>query len=358
MKKTMSALAVLSTLFTAAQAQSNVSMYGLLDQALVYTSNVNAAKDSLVSMKSGGMNTSRFGFRGTEDLGSDLKAVFQLESGIRIDTGTQDDSTALFNRQANVGLQGKFGRVIVGRSFSTTYDFLLPFDPMGYAPVYSWAISSNASAPVAGGAVRKDGMLTGVSNLIKYQGDFGPFKIGATYGLGEEAGSTSGSAKYDVAAAYTYGQFAVAGSYDRQNGATTAAGAKDRTDMGHVGLSYTFSDVKLFAAYRDYKKTFASGVAELRSNMVWGGVSYQATPALALTGAVYHQDIQHVAQAAQADPTMYVGRAKYALSSRTDLYAIFAYAKAQHDLAVSVSRDDPGFGATQSGLALGMQHRF
>jgi predicted porin len=309
-------------------------------------------------MKSGGMNTSRLGFRGAEDLGGGLKAVFQLESGIQIDTGMQDDSSALFNRQANVGIEGAFGRVVVGRSFSTTYDFILPFDAMGYAPVYSWAVSSNASPAGAGGAARKDGMLTGVSNLVKYQGNVGPVKLGATYGLGEEAGSTTGLAKYDVAAAYSNGPVSLVVTVDRQNGATTAAGTKDRTDVSHLGLSYQFSKVKLYAAYRDYKKAFASGIAELRSNMIWGGASYEATPAITLTGAVYRQDIKNVPANVQADPIMYVARAKYALSKRTDLYTIAAYAKSEHGLNVSVSRDDAGFGSTQTSLAFGMQHRF
>ncbi|MEB0178335.1 porin, partial [Undibacterium sp. CCC3.4] len=89
---------------------------------------------------SGGMNTSRLGFRGNEDLGGGLKAIWQLEGGVILDTGTSDGD--LFGRQANVGLQGDFGRIVAGRSYSTTYDFILPFDPLGYAPQYSWATSA------------------------------------------------------------------------------------------------------------------------------------------------------------------------------------------------------------------------
>lgn len=358
MKKTVLAMALLSLTSTAALADSNVSVYGLLDQALVYTNNANAAQASVVRMKSGGMNTSRLGFRGTEDLGGGLKAVFQLESGIQIDTGVQDDSTALFNRQANVGFEGGFGRVVVGRSFSTTYDFLLPFDPMGYAPVYSWAVASNASPGVTGGIVRKDSMLTGVSNLIKYQGSVGPVKVGATYGFGEEAGSRTGQAKYDLAAAYGNGPFSAVAAIDRQYGATTAAGTKDITDAWHFGLSYQIGKVKLHAAYRDYQKTFATGAAELRSNMVWGGATYEVTPSILLTGAVYRQDVKNLPASLQADPMMVVARAKYALSKRTDLYAVLAHAKSEHNLNVSVSRDDAGFGSSQSSAAFGIQHRF
>jgi hypothetical protein len=86
---------------------------------------------------SGGKNTSRWGLRGTEDLGGGLKAVFNLEGGILMDTGAADG--ALFKRQAYVGLEGSFGRVVIGRSFTSTYDTVIKFDPMGFAPNYSWA---------------------------------------------------------------------------------------------------------------------------------------------------------------------------------------------------------------------------
>ncbi len=132
---------------TGAQAQtaSNVSIYGLVDAGLEYTSNANAAKDSVTRVTSGGMNTSRWGFRGTEDLGGGLKAVFGLEGGILMDTGAQDG--ALFKRQAYVGLEGSYGRLVMGRSFTSVYDTVISFDPMGFAPYYSWATSGPATGP-------------------------------------------------------------------------------------------------------------------------------------------------------------------------------------------------------------------
>ena len=103
---------------------------------------------------SGGKNTSRWGLRGTEDLGGGLKAVFQLESGIALDTGKLDTDNTLFDRRATVGLQNKWGRLLLGRDFTTTYDFMLPFDPMGYAPNYSWATSSTARSSASGESLR------------------------------------------------------------------------------------------------------------------------------------------------------------------------------------------------------------
>ncbi len=347
------ALTALTAIAANAHAQSDVTVYGLIDNGIEYTSNANAAKNSLIRLQSGGMNTSRLGFRGAEDLGGGLKAVFQLESGIKTDTGELDSAGLIFGRQANVGLEGNFGRIIAGKSYSTTYDFILPFDPMGYAPDFSWATSAGAT----GG--RKDGMLTAVNNIIKYQGQFQDFKLGASYGFGETAGNTSDSAKYAFGIAYGHGPFNLAVTYDQVNGTVAANGDFDKAKSLHVAGTYKLSEsVKLFAAYRDYKKSLASNAPELRSDTYWGGVSYQATPTLTLTGAVYYQDIKNLASGADADPRMYVLRAKYGLSKRTDLYAAVAYATAKNNKLVGVSRDDAGFGTSQNGFIMGVQHRF
>jgi predicted porin len=85
-----------------------------------------------------------------------------------------------------------------------------------------------------------------------------------------------------------------------------------------------------------------------------------------LTGVVYYQNVKSGASAADtlADPMMYVLRAKYALSKRTDLYAVTAYAKAKNGQAVGLTRDASadggvtGFSDRQTGVMLGVQHRF
>jgi predicted porin len=350
-QKNLLAAVALTAISSAALAQSNVTIYGLIDTNLEYTSHASASQNGLTRINSGGMNTSRLGFRGSEDLGSGLKAIFQLESGIRADTGAQDD-TELFKRQANVGLEGGFGKVVMGRSYTTVYDFILPFDPMGYSAQYSWATSAGATGS------RKDGMLTNAANLVKYQGQFGAVKLGATYAFGEAAGSSKDSAKLALGAAYAAGPFSTALAYDQVNGTVAAGGAYDKATTIHLAAGYQLGEAKLNGGYRRYKKSLASGAADLRSDLYWGGVNYQASPALTLTGAVYYQDIKNLASGADADPVMYVLRAKYALSKRTDLYAAGAYARAKNSKLVGVSRDDAGFDSTQSALTVGIQHRF
>ncbi len=350
MKKTIICAAALSMIAGLAQAQSNVTVYGLIDANLTYNSDANAAKESQFKLNSGGMNTSRFGLRASEDLGGGLKAIVQLEGGILLDTGASDGD--LFGRQANVGLQGDFGKLIAGRSYSTTYDFILPFDPMAYAPQYSWATTGGATG------ARKDGMLTSASNLLKYQFDGKGYKLGATYAFGESVGDTSSNAKMALAGSVNFGAFAAVLAYDQVNSAAIASGAIDKAKSIHLAGSYQIGDVKLFAGLRDYQKSLASGAKELQSNTLWTGVSYKLTPSWNLTGAYYYQDIKNLAAGADADPGMLVGRAKYALSKRTDIYIAAAFAKGSNGKAVGVSRDDAGFGTGQNSATVGIQHRF
>ncbi|WP_034299709.1 porin [Herbaspirillum sp. RV1423] len=353
MQKKLIATAILSVLSGAAAAQSTVTVYGLIDTGVEYLNHAGANGGSVTRLSSGAMNTSRIGFRGSEDLGGGLKAIFQLENGFKLDTGAFDgDANQLFNRQSNVGLEGAFGRVVAGRSFSTTYDFILPFDPMGYSGQYSWVTSAGAT----GG--RKDGMPTGVSNMVKYQSNFGGFKLGAMYGFGEVAGSVNDSSKYGVGLGYGNGPFSLAATYDRVNGtAALAGGAYDKTSTVHLAGGYQATEaLKFNLGYRYYKKTLTSGAADLRSDFYWGGGSYKLTPALTLIGTIYYQNQKNLAT--DADPIMYSLRLKYALSKRTDLYASGAYAKAKNNQLVGLSRDDVGYGNNQVGVTLGMQHRF
>ncbi|GGX47356.1 porin [Undibacterium squillarum] len=352
--KKLALAAALAMIGGTAAAQSNVTIYGLLDVNASYNNGGDANGGKQFKVGSGGMNTSRWGLRGSEDLGNGLKAIMQLEGGIVMDTGAADGD--IFGRQANVGLQGDFGKVVVGRSYSTTYDFLISYDPMGYAPNYSWATSAGATGS------RKDGMMTTVSNLIKYQydgksSDFS-YKFGASYAAGETVGNTSAGAKYILAGALTAGPASAVATYEKNNAALAANGQYDQSTVMHLAGSYDFGVVKGFAGYRNFKKTLASGAAEQRSDTYWLGANYAVAPNWTLTGTYYAQNIKNMAAGKDADPSMLVARAKYALSKRTDLYVSAAYAKAKNGLATGVSRDDAGFTNSQSGATIGMQHRF
>lgn len=352
MKKTSLSLALLA-LFAAgaAQAQSNVQVYGLLDMGVDYASDSKAGGGSLTRVSSGGMNTSRWGLRGTEDLGGGMKAVFQLESGILMDTGAQDG--VLFKRQANVGLEGGFGRVVLGRSFTSVYDTVIGFDPMGFAPFYSWATSGPATGPA------KYGFTTAFDNLVKYSGTVGDFKVGASYGFGEQTTGARDSTKMGTSLVYGSGPLKLMGTWERINGNTVAAtGNRDKNTVWHLGADYTVGAWRLTGVVRDYKLVSGKALtADVDATTYWGGVNYKVD-ATTLTGAIYHINVKNVAGGKDADPTMYVARYRYALSKRTDLYVAAAYSKAKNGQLTGLSRDDAGFGTSQKGLMTGMQHRF
>jgi predicted porin len=352
-------LAMAGLLLTAAaplaQAQSSVTVYGLMDAYVEHRTDMAPNGDGRWLLNSGGMNTSRLGFRGSEELGGGLKAVFQLESEVNLDSGqAAGGGTAFWSRQANVGLDhGSFGRLIAGRSYSTTYDFMLPFDPMGYAPNYSWGTSAGAAGGGATGGARKDGMVTGVSNLLKYRVRLGPVALGATFGAGE--GTTV--KVYAAGGGYTLGRLALVAAWDQVESLNT-----DKARTAHLGATYAVTDtVKLYAAVRDFDKSYVvagAGGSHDKSLTWWVGGSFVAMPALTLTAAYYQQDIREGKLLGGVDdPSLAVLRARYALSKRTELYTSLGYATAETG-PVSVSRDDAAFGSNQTGVTAGIQHRF
>jgi predicted porin len=353
MKHTSFALAMLALGASAvAQAQSSVQVYGLLDAGVDYSSNAGAGGKSATRVSSGGMNTSRWGLRGSEDIGAGLKAVWNLEGGVLMDSGGADG--ALFRRQATVGLDGGFGRVLLGRSFTSVYDTVIQFDPMGFAPFYSWATSGPATGP------SKYGMTTGFDNMLKYAGTSGGFKYGASYGFGEQGNGARDSAKLATALSYGSGGLGLMATWERVNGNTLpASGRRDQTSVIHLGASVERGAFKLYLSGRDFRTEQGNpSLRDIEGKTVWAGLAWKGLPNTTLTGAVYKIDVRNVAGGTDADPVLYVARYRYALSKRTDVYLAAAYAKAKNARLTGLSRDDAGVGTTQRGAISGVQHRF
>src|SRR3569833_330324 len=141
MKKTLLLLAVLGAFTGTASAQTNVTIYGLLDAGVHYRDNGADTNNKTWGVDSGQASGSRLGFRGTEDLGGGLAAIFTLESGVNVDDGTLGQGitgsanspalTRLFGRQAFVGLSGNFGAVKFGRQYAPIRVAVESVDPFG-----------------------------------------------------------------------------------------------------------------------------------------------------------------------------------------------------------------------------------
>ena len=113
----------------AVHAQSAITLYGLIDMSVMHTSNITSGSShgSLWHPVSANINGSRFGLRGTEDLGGGIKAVFVLENGFNVETGKFTEDGRLFGRQAYVGLgSDRFGTLALGRQYYAITDYITP----------------------------------------------------------------------------------------------------------------------------------------------------------------------------------------------------------------------------------------
>jgi len=199
MKKTLLALAVLGASAGVASAQNNVTVYGIVDAGVQYRNDGNPAGKTW-TMESGLLNGSRLGFRGTEDLGGGLSAIFTLENGFNVDTGTFGQSTAtttrLFGRQAWVGLNGGFGAVKLGRQQTALYYALDAIDP------FRINLAGNAQRVFGAGQYFADPLLR-TDNTINYStANLGGFTGSVSYGLGEVAGNNSAGRNIGAGATY------------------------------------------------------------------------------------------------------------------------------------------------------------
>ncbi|MEN7528368.1 porin [Cupriavidus sp. 2SB] len=360
MKKALFALAAAGACtlsgVASAQSASNVTLYGIVDAGVEFGNHVTqsngagqpATVGNSVRMSSGNLSGSRWGLRGAEDLGNGLKAIFTLESGFDIDTGTSGQGSRLFGRQAFVGLQGTFGAVTLGRQQNSLYDLFGAYDPMAVGPKFSL---NSVDSAFNGRA----------DNALKYTGKFGGLTTTAFYSTGrdnngEVPGDYKAGRNFGAGVAYAAGGFSVGTAYDQYQGATTAVSDK-AVKRWALGTSYDFQVAKVFAGYRWMRDDgiASATTAATRNNVYWVGGLYRVTPALSLTGAAYYQDTNN----SDNDPWMFVLSADYAFSKRTDAYLNIGYTKNKGNAALSMSSSIPvQAGSNQTGAVVGIRHRF
>jgi predicted porin len=189
-------------------ATSQVTLYGVVDANV----QVLDGASTLTRVQSGGLNGSRFGLRGTEDLGGGLRAFFTLESGINLDDGTNGQG-AFWGRQAFVGLATPYGKVSLGRQYGSIYTLSSDFSQFSNNNTgASTAVIGGFGGyePVRGGntSVASNGGPSRVNNSVKFESEnYDGFTAGALYGAGEVAGGTSGNRLTDIYGRYAKGNF-------------------------------------------------------------------------------------------------------------------------------------------------------
>lgn len=345
----------------AAMAQSNVTIYGLLDEGIVHTTNADAAGHAITKMPTlTGSFPSRIGFRGTEDLGGGLQALFTLEAGLLVDTGGLSQGNRLFGRQASVGLKGDFGTVTIGRQVNMTFMATLKSDVMG--PNLFSISSIDPYIPNA----RSD-------NAVGYFGSFHNVVLGATYSTGRDnsaaggpgatncGGEVAGNAKacrqITGLAGYETPAYGFNVAYDIMYGNTGAANGLTSSNNSDKRLMlngyFKAGEAKIGGGVMDRSTHAASGLTE--SDLYYLGVSYPLTPVLTLDTQVAHRNLKNSGN----DVTLLVGRLTYYLSKRTAVYAALGRMKNSGTSAVSLDAGGTvGAGKTQNGLMTGLRHSF
>lgn len=352
--------AILVACAAGASAQTAVTIYGIADAGLVHESG--GTEGAVNKLTSGVGSASRIGFRGTEDLGGGMSALFTLETGYRIDSGAVDAAGAIFNRQAFVGLKTRAGTVTLGRQYTPWHQALAQVgDPFGTG----YAGTSKNQFPDSGSNVR-------TSNTIVYTA---PVTKGVSadlaYSAGEQAGSSKAGTQMGGSIGYSSGPLNVRLAYNRKNSDVAAA-------PGVTPISRSIGSNKLLVANYDFrvlKAYFAYGVdkgfnsAPLgNSNNPFGGV--KPTPSTdgneillglsaplgggtLLASVMRKDDKTSFDQDARAWGVGYL----YPLSKRTSLYSAYGTIDNKNGAGYTVANNSES-GTGDSAFNLGVRHTF
>ncbi|CAE6875110.1 Outer membrane porin protein [Paraburkholderia aspalathi] len=366
-----------------AHAQSNVTLYGIIDDGFFYTSNRGGGH--AYQMQSGTLSASRFGFKGREDLGGGYATIFALENGFNVNSGKLGQGGRLFGRQSWVGIAAPVGNFTLGRQYDLATDFIGPFES-GYA----W---SGGPGTQPGDHNDFNGSFR-LSNALKFvSADFSGLRMGATYSLGGVAGSPSTNSTWGVGVTYVTGPFAMAGTLSHINSPNTSVFDGTSTTVGAnvSGLSFsgfasarTLQIAALGASFRfggstiggTYSNTEFKGLGSASGPNPQGyqgtGVlnsfelnyRYQFTPAVTAGTAFIYTRVNSVSGAPGANYRQVNLGTDYQLSKRTDVY-LFGYGQsasgtnsvgqaAVAQLAFTAASSSN----RQLGIAAGLRHRF
>lgn len=370
MQKKLIAMAVAGLASGAAFAQSNVTVYGIMDMAYIRAKADGA--DSRSFINSGGMSGSRLGFKGVEDLGNGLKAVFNLEWGVEIDQqmglgqvgsgtaiGTNSVNSTTGTRNSLVGLAGSFGTVAAGRMQTTGYDFACATGPLagGIFDAYNKVGLGGTQLLTCGGGGRANNAFAYISP------SFGGLSLAYNHGRVSEGVATGAApfytgtpgatgAKFSDAyanlfsATYDAGPVAVRGVYSKITAKDLLPG--NIKEWGLNG-SYDLGVAKLYASYQS-RKDDNTGDKDKK----WGiaaGIPVGPTGSVAVQYAKSKMDIND--KDSKSWSIAYI----HGLSKRTDVYA--GYNRVNNDDAIArASITVPTAGDTASAFGFGLRHRF
>jgi len=358
MKKSLIALAALATVATAAQAQSSVTLYGIVDMGVMSSNPHNTAAGSTgstLATVSGALSTSRWGVRGTEDLGAGLKASFNLESELAAGTGVAGGSViasgstttgVLFHRASNVTLEkAGLGSVQLGRMNRLEYDAVIANDAFGAAnfggavrvAYIGSGVIPNADARYANAVVLKSANIGGL--VLAYQHQFGG-----------QASDNSAYSADSVSANYTLGKFQALATWAQNN---NVGGTKDNRVVT-LGANYDFGVVKAYVGHME--RVVAKDDDKIKAQYV--GLKAPVTAKISVFGQ--YTKIDNAAAVANNDAKVYGVGATYAFSPRTTAYVMHGSAQNDNTAKVYVSNlaATAAEGKDQTATVIGIRHSF
>jgi predicted porin len=351
-----------------AHAQNSVTLYGVIDEGLNYTNN--AGHGAALKMSSGDVLGSRFGLKGSEDLGGGLSAVFRLENGFNASNGALGQGGRMFGRQAYVGLSSaQYGTLTLGRQYDSLVDYLAPMALAGQA----------GDINVAAHPLNNDnvGAQYSIANAVKYESaNYAGFHFGGLYGFSNNPGQFSNGRAWSVGAGYSNGPFKFAAAYDQLNNDLSApnaggAAAGDSLPAGvhrtfGVGANYAFGPGTVGLLWTHSKVQEFRGIAsDMRFDNIEVNGTYGLTPALAVVGEyTYTFGKATSMDGASLSPRWHSATVglDYSLSKRTDVYVAAAYQHAAGDVianTVSIGGMLPASSTnSQVAATTGLRHRF
>lgn len=330
MKRCISTGVLFGAFIGAAAAQSSVTIFGNLDLGVRAVKNGDGRTTH--SLTGNGLTTSRWGLRGTEDLGGGLKAAFWLESTLGADTGTAGSSgssaasdgamsgSKFFDRRATLGLAGAAGEFRLGRDYAPTFSNLSAFDAYGSTGFAGEANLLGGGSPTAVGTLG-----SGAGTLARADNSAGYFLPSNRYGIygaamiaaSEGTNTTNGNNRYTGARiGWRSGSFDMAGAYGR-----TRIPNNNDFRVWNLGVSYGISTAKLMLLY--HQADFAPVGLASRSQKLWVlGARVQVGPGM--LRATYQRSDMSGGTALglrdQDDAQQFAIGYVYNLSKRTALY--------------------------------------
>jgi GBP family porin len=374
MKKTLLALAAIAA-SSAAFAQSSVTLYGIADVSL---ESVKGAS-TVSRVTSGNLSTSRLGFKGVEDLGEGLKAIFQLESAIAADTGAGGavdskfgNTTRLFDRNAYVGLTGGFGAVRLGRDDSliglvaagplatvSTYDELRLL-PTRAADSYRRA--DNSITYVAPAFV--PGLTVAAQYSTAAIGVAGTSAVAGTTGT-ETAGDSFGKT-YGLSANYVAGPLSAGVGYLNVKDAAASTSVSEKANATLVYGAYDFGAAKV-TAYYDAETSPALKAASTavltsangrRMTVLGAKVAVPVSEKFTVIGGAATARNLNGAATGDDNAQVFSLRGIYSLSKRTSVYALFTNVNNDTNTNLAVGGVTGALDKTSRGIAAGIRHAF